>query len=552
MFRSLGRKIGISMILVTLITVVSFFIFFNHTIIRSLENQMDKDGQVVANIVRHDLQRFSSNEKDKVSLVLKEIKEQNKDDIQYISLINPNCEVLVSSDSNVIGDTLKDDENIQKVFSEGEPYGIFTKDLDGTKVYNVYVPAYEQDKLTGVVCVGMSTKDMADILKTQTWYSILMCIVVLIICSIVAFLLTRMLVKPIKVIMKKMKKVAKGDFTVEFHSEGKDEIGELMIALNKVIESLRNMIDKIEEATVSLDSMAQNLTASSEEVASSSEEISRSSEEVSNAASCEAEDVQNITSATEHFSDSMDVIGSKLGEIKNSGDKIKEDAEKGNVKIKELVKSTEIINNSFNISSEKISTLIESVRKITEITDVINAVAEQTNLLALNAAIEASRAGEAGRGFSVVAEEIRKLAEQVLESSKNINSLVNFVTSDTEEVAKTTQGLRDKINVQTESIQNTATSFENILHEVEGTVPRIDGVYKALDSNIDKKDEIIASIQNVSGTSEEVSASVEEISASVENQTATIEELSSSAQQLTELADKLADAMSKLKTEEDN
>ena len=135
--------------------------------------------------------------------------------------------------------------------------------------------------------------------------------------------------------------------------------------------------------------------------------------------------ISEIVVVIDRFGQRLDDIQNKVKMISESGGEIKQSADNGAVKLEELVESIHDVKNSFEHTEEGIRFLNINVGKIGEITNVINNVAEQTNLLALNAAIEAARAGEAGRGFAVVAEEIRKLSKQVLESSMNINELID-------------------------------------------------------------------------------------------------------------------------------
>jgi methyl-accepting chemotaxis protein len=174
-------------------------------------------------------------------------------------------------------------------------------------------------------------------------------------------------------------------------------------------------------------------------------------------------------------------------------------------------------------------------------------VAEQTNLLALNAAIEAARAGEYGKGFAVVAEEIRKLSKQVLESSMNINGLIQLVGNGTAEVSELTVVLSGKLGNQMRIIEGTVDSFKNIQTEVNSTMPQIDEAYKALNSSVEEKEIIKSRAEELATVSEEVSASTKEISASVTKQSEAVNQLSNTSQELNDMAMGLTEEVDKFK-----
>ena len=202
---------------------------------------------------------------------------------------------------------------------------------------------------------------------------------------------------------------------------------------------------------------------------------------------------------------------------------------------------------SFNDLITKISSLGKDINKINEITNIIKGIAAQTNLLALNASIEASRAGEAGRGFSVVAGEIRKLAEQSKDSSESINLLISNISNNTNIMLQATDEMDNELSNEVAIINNSVDSFKRIIQSIDEVIPKIGQVSMAA-INIDtEKNTIIEKIEVVSAASEEISASTEEISAASEEMNAATDEVTSAADILNNMTKEMMEQVNKFK-----
>jgi len=196
--------------------------------------------------------------------------------------------------------------------------------------------------------------------------------------------------------------------------------------------------------------------------------------------------------------------------------------------------------------SEDVNKLIESANHVTDAARIIEDINEQTHLLSLNASIEAARAGDAGNGFAVVADEIRKLSENVLESTKEINQNISNIHTQIEGVVDKIGSLDEVINLQSNASSHVDDAFKHIGESIDIIRHRIEESDKAVQNVIESKDEATERMQNISVVIEEIAASSEEVSAVSESQNNNIKEVDGIVQDLVNQYDVLSDNLESL------
>ena len=469
---------------------------------------------------------------------------------QGITVADANKDLVLKSDNineNVKKDpTLKPLADIEKKMMNGES-GIGEYTYGGVSKYLGYAPVKGTNWSIAV------TSHKSEILKKandlKIWVSVLS--VIFIIAGIIlVYILSNSITRNLIGAVKYLSVLATGDLSGSVPSKGlkhKDETGELARAIKTMQESIVSMISTVKTNSSEISSHADNLSAVSEEMSSSSNNVAVSMQDVAKGASTQAENLSSITTTLNKFGEELGQIINSFKEVDSNAKGINTMSADSNAEMEKLAESMNVLSSSFNDFTSKITGMGQSVKKINEISNLINSIAEQTNLLALNAAIEAARAGESGKGFSVVAEEIRKLAEQSKDSSESISKLINNVSKDSENMVKSSGDIKNELDSQISVVNTAIESFKKIVNEVSKMGCKINAV-NDLTADIDKeKSSILAKVEEISSVSEEVSASSEEIAASSEEMNASSEEVAATAHTLASMTDDMKKEVSKFK-----
>lgn len=474
-------------------------------------------------------------------------KEEN---IVYALFIDKNLRAVAHSNKERIGIELSD-EGSKTAAVDGKPYSsIYFYEAKKVKVYDVLLPVFIDGKHIGAVNIGFSMEKVQEAINKNIMIFIVVGLIVFGLMAIALYISSNTLIKAIYRLKEKMQVIASGDLTISTINENykrNDEIAQMGIAMDNMINNMREIIASVKDKSRDLSISSNSLSATSEEMASSSQELARTMQQVAAGASTQANDLQDIVNLMGRLTNNIENVYKELQNVKNETNTTTDRANHGKKEMDKLVKSIEEIRNAFEVVVTKVSNLTNSVKQISNITDVITSISEQTNLLALNAAIEAARAGEAGRGFAVVADEVRKLAEESKKSTSEIIELVESIQLDTEEVINTSNEVESFIKSQTSSVENTVGAFAEILESIEKIAPLMNRTYEAMDEIVESKDEVLSKLETVSAITQENSAASEEVAASSEELSASSEEVAATAQNLNTMAKDLDEIVSKFK-----
>jgi Methyl-accepting chemotaxis protein len=430
-------------------------------------------------------------------------------------------------------------------------------DYEGaTEVYRKEYNVLRQPIKEGLVSIVEENKALAEAnsIKSNTtfnkYFKILAGIVIvgLVINFAIGLSMTLTISRKIKKISVFAESLGKGDLTKSIEVESKDEIGNLSKGLNIAEENIKNLIIKITNGSKDMSVTSEEFSATSEEISSRMEVVNDFTEQISKRTQDLSASTQEITASVEEIEVTTNMLQKNASDATIAVSEIKKRA----IEIKDkAIKNIEQGNLIYNENRENILKAIENSKVVEEVkmmADSIGSIAEQTNLLALNAAIEAARAGEQGKGFAVVADEVRKLAEQSSDAVSNIQNMVSQVQIAVGSLAKSGQDvlnfMGNNVKPNYELLMNTGIQYEkdaefmnNIIEEFALSSKQINEVIMQVGS----------AIQNVSEVAQESATGSDEILTSINEITFAITNIAKSSQSQAELAQKLNSMIQKFK-----
>ncbi|CUA81178.1 methyl-accepting chemotaxis protein [Anoxybacillus suryakundensis] len=364
----------------------------------------------------------------------------------------------------------------------------------------------------------------------------------------IALYISEKIARPVKQISDHAEKIAHGDLSVDdIHVTNRDEIGDLAKSFNRMSHNLKQLIQQVSAATEHVSASAQELMASAEQASAATEEVTTAIQEVAQGAEIQGKHAEESVHAIGEMAAGIERMAQTATVVANSATETTKQAAVGQQYLRKVVMQMNTINESTNATNTVIKELNEKSTQIGKIVDVIVGIAEQTNLLALNAAIEAARAGEHGKGFAVVADEVRKLAEQSRESANQIAQLIEMIQQNTGHVVNIVEKGTEEVKQGTKLVEETGTFFEQIslsIEQVNEQIQELSAVSEQMSAGVHQ---VHASIDEVSSIAKRFVERTAEISASSEEQLASSEEVTSAATSLAEMAEKLRDAVATFK-----
>ncbi len=340
---------------------------------------------------------------------------------------------------------------------------------------------------------------------------------------------------------------AGGDLTKRIHVKSKDELADLASDTNQLIAGIAILVKQVSE-------MAENVSASSQELLASAEETSRT---ITSIAETSSEIAAGSDQTTHRMSSSLEKMNSleeaarflfhQAELVRQTARDMRVVAEKGGNTVQASSQKMMSIEETMSNTSETVEALGQRSSQITTIIGTITDIAEQTNLLALNAAIEAARAGEHGRGFAVVADEVRKLAEQSRQAAKGVTEIVHSIQEEVNIIIKQNSDGVKEVIAGVEITNETNSSLEDILNQTTKTTVVVDEMVDHIQETLNLSQEVATSFAHVNEIAEATASNTETTAAASEEGSAAMEQVTASASELSQQAEKLKELISSFK-----
>lgn len=393
----------------------------------------------------------------------------------------------------------------------------YTKIVDVEKQRLQYAKIAREDctKFGGYVTDGVE-RAATNVSSTLHQANIVMVIFFIIMVAVAVFGIVYLQMSVIRELRKFIKSVGnltsgEGDLTVRIKAANKDELHELAENFNKFIANVQQIVQEVKEAA--------------DDVASGNNQLAATMEELATTFNSQTEQISSIVNDMQTISQSSQDSSKNLSEVLDIMHESSEQTNHGQEQLGVVKSSIMEIHEKADNLSKTIDELAESSKQIGEILVVINDIANQTNLLALNAAIEAARAGEAGRGFAVVADEVRKLAERTTKATSEIETIITTLQQESEKASKEMRASGEAVVRGVEVIEDTAKSFEHVVNGVDKAVNNTSSAVMGVS-------EQNCLIQDIDDKTQVVASGVEESNSAVSEVALTVSHLQERAEQL--------------------
>ena len=362
----------------------------------------------------------------------------------------------------------------------------------------------------------------------------------------ILFYIARSISLPIENLESVAAKVAKGDLSTKLTpTDRQDEIGSLHNSFCQMTQGLQSLIRQTAQTAEQLAASSEELTASADQSAQGAQQASAAVVKITGDTQEQGAVVNESMQAVGDITEAMEQINAGVDDVSRAVARVEKATTEGQQGLNVAVEGMQVLDESAKGVADAVTALYESSKRISEIVEMITEIAGQTNLLALNAAIEAARAGEQGRGFTVVAEEVRKLAEQSENAAQEITALITDNSKRIEETFKVMQDQKERVGAGVEQVHQASERFDRIAAVVKELSEKVSGILTSTQQIHTQNVRMESSVQRLKSVSDSVQGEAENVSAVSEEQAASMQEIAAASSTLANMAQDLQKAVSK-------
>ncbi|KJR47996.1 Methyl-accepting chemotaxis protein [Desulfosporosinus sp. I2] len=368
---------------------------------------------------------------------------------------------------------------------------------------------------------------------------------VAVLAFIIGALVARAIAKPLQIMLTNVRELASGNLRVtKLKTTSKDEVGQLAEAFNLMTDNLSGLVKQVSASSTDVATSAHQLLNITEQSSSASGQIALSIAKVAGGTEKQAGAVNETVAAMEQMNINIQMVAEAGQRVTTLTSKTTTTTENGQRALTQAIEQMGNISRGNRVVKETITLLAEGSEQIADIASLITGITEQTNLLALNAAIEAARAGEQGRGFSVVAEEVRKLAEKAKVATGQITALVVVNRNNINRVIVAIDAEEVHVNDGIKVVNTAGLGLSDILNMVIEVSEQVGGIASSIQQMAGGSQQIVSGIQHIGAVSQVTADQATTVSAAIEEFTASINQINLSCQSLTDLAQNLQTGVS--------